>query len=358
MEVIFFPRNDYPSNVSVCAHRLGKKMTYTDQTDGLNFSISYFQYMALAKARNIKVGAFTSYYEMDNVNLPSAIADYNNNKLWIDEYSLCPSLYDKITHYQSPTEEEFIYAYNNELLPSFLRAFGRKPVALSYSYGQEGFKNSVCPRYLGARNSGYVGYTDYGIGYGSPNDIAYSFNNFKSRQGTTRWYDQAKINDNKFQEQLDIQSAKIDETLLNGGWLNNFTHWHNYWQDGNEEWAEAYLDLLASKNANNEIYFSGYGEAVAYLVYRQIITRVAMYSPTADASTKLVIRLETENTLGVDTDLLQVPISVKFSTSGTPLANQLIKCNCRNLLSLGNNEYIVEIPFDRFPHAVIEKLNP
>ena len=189
MEAIFFPRNDYPNNVEVCAHRLGKKMTYTEQTDGLNFPVSYFQFMALAKAKNIKVGAFASYYEMDNSNIPTAIEDFNNNKLWIDEYSLCPLLWDKITNYQSPTEEEFINAYHLELMPKFFSTFGRKPVALSYSYGQEGFRNAVCPLYLGGRNSWYEGNTDYGVGYGTPSDKPYSFSRFCSKQSTMRWYE-------------------------------------------------------------------------------------------------------------------------------------------------------------------------
>lgn len=355
MEVIFFPRNDYPSKVEVCPHRLGKKMTYTEQTDGLNFSVSYSQFMSLAKARNIKVGSFSSYYEFNDAGIATAISDFKNNKLWIDEYSLCPSLYEKITHYESPTEEEFIAAYNNELMPAFVQTFGRKPVALSYSYGQQGFKDAVCPIYLGARNSWYNGNTDYGIGYGTPNDKIYSTSRFCSKDGTTRWYDYAKSQlGNDFQASLDLVDAKIDETMLNGGWLNNFTHWHNYWQDGNEEWAEAYLDLLAQKNLNNEIYFAGYGEAVAYLVYRQLITRAVMYSPVHNQTTQLIIRLQVDNTLGIDTDLLQVPISIKFSTVGTPLAEKTITSDC-NLVSLGGGDYIVEIPYTgRFPYAIIK----
>ena len=355
MNIIFFPRNDYPNNVSICTHRLGKKMTYTEQTDGLNFDISYSQFMALAKARNIKVGAFASYYELNHADINIAQNDKNNGYLWVDEYSLCPSLYDKITHYESPTEQEFISAYNSELLPNFISVFGKKPVALSYAYGQEGFRNAVCPLYLGARNSVYNGNTDYGVGYGNPSDKDYSFIRYCSKVGTTRWYDYAKVHGNDFAESLSLLSSDIDTTIQNGGWFNNFTHWHNYWQDHNDQWAETYLDLLARKNEHNEIYFAGYGEALAYLVYRQIITKVVMYSPIQNSSSQLIIRLETDNVLNVDTDLLQIPISVKFSTVGTPLAGADLKSD-RNLISLGGSDYIVEIPYSgRFPYAIIEK---
>lgn len=353
MNAIFFPRKDY--DVEICPHRLGKQMTYTEQTDGLQLNLSYSPFMALAKARNIKVGAFASYSEFNNANIVLAKNDEKNGKLWIDEYSLCPSLQEKITQYESPTEAEFINAYNNELLPGFYGTFGRKPVALSYSYGVTGFKDVVCPRYLGGRNSAYDGNTDYGIDYGSPNNIAYNFARFCSKAGTTRWYDYARSHDNDFSGSLELVSSKIDETLQNRGWQNNFTHWHNYWQQGNEQWAETYLNLLQTKNANNQIYFAGYGEAVAYLVFRQMITRAVMYSPLHHHNTQLIIRLETSNTLGVDAELLQVPISVKFTLVGTPLAGMDIQSKWP-LYPLGNDDYLVEIPFSRFPYAIIEKI--
>ena len=354
MQAIFFPRKDY--DVEICPHRLGKQMTYTEQTDGLNFDVSYSQFMALAKARNIKVGAFASYYELNHANINIAQNDKNNGYLWVDEYSLCPSLYDKITHYESPTEQEFISAYNSELLPNFISVFGKKPVALSYSYGQEGFRNAVCPLYLGARNSAYNGNTDYGVGYGNPSDKDYSFTRYCSKVGTTRWYDYAKVHGNDFAGSLSLLSSDIDTTMQNGGWLNNFTHWHNYWQDHNEQWAETYLNLLQTKNVNDQIYFAGYGEAVAYLVFRQMITRSVMYSPLRHHNTQLIIRLETSNTFGVDPDLLQIPISVKFSTIGTPLAGKKITSNC-NLISKGVEDYVVEIPYiGQFPFAVIKAI--
>ena len=58
MDVVFFPRNDYPHNVEICPHRLGKRMTYTEQTDGVLYNISYPQFTALAKTRGIKLGCF------------------------------------------------------------------------------------------------------------------------------------------------------------------------------------------------------------------------------------------------------------------------------------------------------------
>lgn len=370
MNVVFFPRNDYPSKVEVCVHRFGKKMTYTEQTDTLAFNSSYSPFMTLAKARGIKVGSFVRYSELSSQNFQVALADEANNHIWLDQYDECPYLQEKLDARVPITQEEFNYAYNNELGPAFVQAVGRKPVAMSYRNGvTANFTDAVISHYLAGRNSVPSGSfdtntfpMDYGVGYGNPNDEPYSASRYKSKASTMRWFDAAIDNDNDFAGELNVVGQKIDEALLNGGWVNNFTHWHQYDFSTKYDFGgvqktvpEAYLDLLATKNANNEIYFAGYGEAVAYLVYRQLVTKVVMYSPVKYPSTQLVIRLETQNNLSVDTDLLQVPISVKLSTTGTPLAGMTIKSN-RNLLSLGNGEYIVEIPFDRFPYAIIEKV--
>lgn len=362
MDAIFFPRNDYPSNVEVCAHRYGKKMTYTEQTDGLNYvsqtTPSYSWFVGYAKSKGVKVGCFAGL--SSGFNDPDGVirSDLDNGYIWIDLYSWAPNIASKLPESGTAgqiTQEEWNVAYNDYLLPAFQQLTGKKPVCLSYSYGNSSFQNYIT-QLLGARNSAVVGDTDYGIGNGSPSNQVYSFSRYKSKGSTTRWYDTAKANDNDFAGQLAIQSDLIDATMLNGGWLNNFTHWHQYMSDGNEQWAETYLDLLESKNVNNEICFAGYGEAVAYLVYRQLITKVAMYSPVAHSNNQLIIRLEATSTLNIDSDLLQVPISVKFSTVGTPLEGRTIKSDC-NLISMGSNQYIVEIPYSRFPVAVIEKVS-
>ena len=81
-----------------------------------------------------------------------------------------------------------------------------------------------------------------------------------------------------------------------------------------------------------------------------------MYSPIKYHDTHIVIMLEAKNNLEIDTDLLQIPISIKFSTIGTPLAGKTIKSNC-NLINLGGSNYIVEIPYNEYTCAVIERVS-
>lgn len=362
MDVVFFPRNDYPNNIEVCSHRYGKRMAYTEQTDGQQNTGQYESYQWLvpeAKTRNIKVGIFA----MVNGSISPAGGlreDYDNGHVWLDVYGYCTPLLPYINPGGDDltgqiTQEIWNEAYNDYILENFRNFTGKVPVALSYSYGRDGYKNLIS-QLLGGRNSGNSGYTDFGVGYGNPNNVPYSFSTFNSKPSTTRWYDTENVKPSpNWSLAIAEQGNLIDATMLNGGWLSNFTHWHNVKNDGNQSIYEDYLDMLATKNVNGEIWFCGYGEALAYLVYRQLITRAVMYSPVQN-NDQLVIRLESRNTLSINPDLLQIPISVKFSTVGTPLANQTIKSDC-NLISLENNQYIVEIPYAEYPCAVIEKIS-
>lgn len=364
MKVVFFPRNDYPNNIEICNHRLDKKMTYTEDTDVLpQRAIDYI--LPMAVTRGINTCVFASM-EADTVLSEYVMTQINNNLLY-------PDVYFMPTRYAATdiTEEEIDADYQR-YLNWFLPIFGRKPVSFAYSVGNTSYSQFMMKYFLAGRNSGKNEYTDYGTGLGNPSNIPYSLSGYISKQSSFRWWDTARQNSDNFAVQIQAVADKIDETLLNGGWVNNFTHWHNVVdldidpitgevREGREGLPsisayDDYFAMLAQKNANNEIYFAGYGEAVAYLVYRESISKAVMYSPVGAENDKLIIRLEAKNVFNIDTDLLQVPISIKFSTTGTPLEGQTIRCDY-NLISLGNNQYIVEIPYSEYAGAVIEKVS-
>lgn len=363
MEAIFFPRNDYPNNIEVCNHRFGKSMTYSESTDTLNRS-AFYKVMALCEQYGIKVGAFTNAIT-DNVSDSDVFPYIESDLLWTDLYWR----YTEMLRDTDVTQSIFIEK-NAEQIESFIGRWGRKPVTMSYALGNYTYKDYVPFKYLGGRNSLYLDAdTDYGKSFGgtflgTPAN-EYTLNRFTFKSSSTRFYDYAADivgYDSALQHSKDL----IDATYLNHGWLNNFSHWHDYINHDHEDWLNGYFAMLAQKKSqyNNDIHFCGYGEAVAYLVYRSMISKAVMYSPTKNANTQLIIRLEAKNsvsldglnTTSIDTDLLQVPISIKFSTTGTPLAGQNIKSGC-SLITLGNNQYIVEIPYAEYPGAVIEKVS-
>lgn len=359
MDVVFFPRNDYPNKVEVCYHRLGKKITYTDNTDALT-PASYQNILPLLKSNNIKGSVFAAY--TDFVSTPQMIAESEDGTIWTDIYSQTPSP-ELLLDPDTATEPNFDAAYYNVWLNTFEQYLKSKPYSISYRNGKYYFSDWIRKYFIGGRGSELSGDTDYGIGCGLVNgqtsQKAYTFDNVKVISNTLRWYDKAMGyyggSGNKDIE-LSAVANMIDSimALTNGGWIRNFTHWDQYVIDGHISWAEEYYDLLASKNINGDIYFAGFGEALSYLAYREMITKVAMYSPVHNPNNQLVIRLETKNVLELSQDLLGVPISVKFSTIGTPLEGQTITSDC-NLINLGSGQYVVEIPFSDFPLANIFK---
>lgn len=351
MDAIFFPRKDY--DVEVCNHRHGKTMTYTDQTDKLELP-TFNIIMPLVIQQNIKVGAFVNslFDTVPNETINQYIAA---NRLWVDVYWR----YSEMTG-QTNVDATTYAQKTAKQIQSFVSRFGFMPCAMSYGLGNYTYADYVKNNFIGGRNSLYTGNnTDYGKTFGgnylgNP-QVDYSLDRFTNKNGTFRFYDDAERNG--YESAANQLETLINATRLNGGWFNNFSHWHDYINHNHQQWLEDYIALLGSKQTQfgGEIYFAGYGEAVAYLVYRTLITRAVMYSPIHKAQSQLIIRLQTDNTLSINPDLLTVPISIKFSLAGTPLAGAEIKSN-RNLISLGNDDYIAELPFERFPYAIIERV--
>lgn len=374
MRAVFFPRNDYPNNIEVCYHRLGKKMTYTEQTTTPNWwSIKYLLPSAL------QLGIKSSWAP----NPRYSYAPVDDYYLSLDRAGLIYSdFYSYVPHTeQDPITDEkalnVLLNPTNGLRPWFIETFGRKPIGTVYSQGITSYSDAYKPYLLSGKDNAYNHNSNYGLGCGSPNNIPFNHTDYMAYTASFRVQSEASIvypNMENINTVIQMVAGMIDDTLAlpNGGWLYNFSHWHDVVandidtetdtpKEGHENLPTInayidYLEMLAQKNANDEIYFAGYGEAIAYLVYRESISKVVMYSPIGSENDKLVIRLEALNVFNIDTDLLQIPISIKFSTTGTPLVNQTIRCNY-NLISLGNNQYIVEIPYAEYPGAVIEKVS-
>lgn len=381
MKVIFFPRNDYPNNVEICNHRLGKKVTYCECTTDIpdfvqNTILPYF--VTAHNTKSLKVGTYFGWQYLNSawntVYGKQCIAD---GVIWPDLYFYPGS---------DLSEEHILSVYNNDALPFFVENFGKKPIAIDFSSGIMSYKSYLANKFLAADSSLQdLSKTDYGVGVGIPNNVPYSQERYYPRNMNSRVLDNARADIiansayNTPQEKdyydyyINQMSDLIDDTLAlqNGGFIMNFHHWHDlvkmdYNTDGTpiagrNDYAinngfKPYIDMLCQKNVNNEIYFAGYGEAVAYLLFRQYIQKAVMYSPNDHPNDHIIIRLEVPNSLNVDTELLSVPISVKFSTNGTPLANSNIRCKNHNLVSIGNNQYIVEIPYNEYAGVLIEKV--
>ena len=344
-------------------------MTFCDTTTLIphlvqDYMMPYIENLHATKG--IKIGCyFRSNYTDSAWNTAYGKSLIASGVIWPDLYFFP----DPISDY---TEEAVMRAWDY-LLPWFVENFGRIPNAVDFSSGVMSYKSYLAPYFLAADSSVQdLSKTDYGIGVGNPDDVPYSQARYYPRYLNTRALDNGRVDDENYAYYINQVADLIDETMAlpNGGLAINFQHLHDlidmdYNPDGTpkpgrDDYAlingfQAYYDMLASKNANGDIYFAGFGEAVAYLVYRQLVTRCVMYSPRTDPNSKLIIRLQAENTLNIDPNLIQIPISVKFSTNGTPLQGHAISAPGLNLINLGGGDYIVEIPYEEFPAAVIVK---
>lgn len=180
--------------VEVCKHRYGKKMTYTEQTDGVSFGTSYLPIRDLLGEHNLKGGIFVSLDDLRRDYMSKVIED--EKTIWVDQYSsIYPSYFERIIkklHLRRGNNktisrdfwEEHYYEY---LMPYFIQVTGRKPVAMSYAYGNDTYKDYQT-QYLGARNSGVDGNTNYGRGCGNHPET-FQPDCYKSRKSTQRWYD-------------------------------------------------------------------------------------------------------------------------------------------------------------------------
>lgn len=182
-----------PMTIEVCKHRYGKKMTYTEQTDGVSYDVSYHCIRDLLGKYNLKGGCFVCLDDLRSNYMREVLED--DETIWVDQYSsILPSFFEKIARKlhlkcgnKTITRQLWETFYYENLYPSFIHATGRKPVALSYAYGNDTFKDYMT-QYLGARNSEVDGNTNYGIGCGNYPE-PFRTECYKSRKSTLRWYD-------------------------------------------------------------------------------------------------------------------------------------------------------------------------
>ena len=167
--------------IVVCKHRYGNKMTYTEQTDGVHFNESYRWMTESLKVRKLRAGIFVTMSDLKSDYITRVKDDVDSGLIGADMYSsIYPSLLDRVckTH-RRMTGEEWQNFYYQALMPAYYRVFKRLPISISYAYGNDTYKDSIC-EFLGGRNSGTDG------------DHTYEYKGLRnaiSRKSTIRWYD-------------------------------------------------------------------------------------------------------------------------------------------------------------------------
>ena len=146
------------------------------------------------------------------------------------------------------------------------------------------------------------------------------------------------------ENQIDRQKIVLELAMKDGGWINNFTHWHNVFAEHKEKDFEMYLDMLADMNNNGDIHFCSYGEAISYSAYYSLGKDLNWYE-TKDEKGRVhyFIHLNLLPDDDINPQLLQVPISVRI------MLDYKCEYKCNYPSYSVENEVIVEVPYSQSP---------
>lgn len=344
MKFTLFPRNDF--NVEVCNHRWGRAMTYCENSDTLQVG-TYEPIFYLAFKNNIRLGCFvsTDYTYLQN-NKTSALAA-KNNIISFDYYSAAVN----------KTSQDAFNQFIAIRQQWFKNLYGRYASTFSYGGSDMTYSNLGAQKFIAARSNNWNAfgnpYTWFGKSYptgvylGEPQ---IEFDRYKQMLHlmSIRWCDEVASGRYTVSEAMAALQTDILATKNNHGFYNAFAHWHQMINNGYSGVTfsdyENYYSMLNSLNINDDIIFTGFGEAMEYCITRLMIKKISCYTPILSPN-KVIIVAEFQNDWNpiINTEVLNTPLSIKVNLSNTPLAGKNIKLSYGNCIKLSSNQYIVDL---------------
>lgn len=222
--------------------------------------------------------------------------------------------------------------------------FNRLPSTGADRQGVIGSKEIYMPHYIGIRKTT----PDNSLENHEYNDIDRL--GFIHKDITSRWENGfAKPNMN---EENDLLVLSINRAFEVKGMFNDFVHWHRAITHADDIYKLHDLYELIHNTVNGRnAWYTGYSEAVEYYWFKKMVKRVR----ASFINDKLYLIADFDDEFfnqqiaGIDKKLLynrmKQPLSVKIDLTGTIFENQDIISNNGGIISLGNNEYIIDIPF-------------
>lgn len=366
MSTNIFPRNDY--NVEVCAHRWNKRMTYVESTDTLNNN-NYKPLMLWFFRNNVRAGVF-SWITSDE-QLKAA-----------KELELCGVINNSLYCTMGSTSQRVMNANAMTMRNIFKKFFARYPSTYSYQGSDESYYKTAASYFNAGRDNDYADfghpYTFYGYDFHT-NALLGSLevpNGYPERTGfdrfdemkhfmSMRWCDEAGEGADggggKFHhgwtvaQTIDAVIADVKITYANRGFYNDFCHWHmleDRYRVTRLQYKD-YIDALANitidgVNVSDNIHFCGFDEAMEYMVARMMLKKISCYTPLESPNEVHIVGYFNNNVSPrFRMDCINTPITIKVDLTNTPLAGQAIAVNYGQVVSLGNNIYLVELPTPR-----------
>jgi hypothetical protein len=215
----------------------------------------------------------------------------------------------------------------------FKNLVGYYPSYSSYSYGRHILDDLLIPKLVSTR-----GNTNYGDIYG------YDFERSKGIDRVINSTFNYNIRDYGMTEALNRSSNALNTAIANGGWYNDFSHWH--WADDygdKNQWEQFFIqqrNLIGSK----DVVTLGFEEASEYMFLRRMVRRIGLFTDGSD----LVIITDTKdnNQPALPLDRIRTSLSIDVDLTGTILEGKEVKgIGDRGIKKIGTNHFIVEVPY-------------
>lgn len=248
-----------------------------------------------------------------------------------------------------------VYEKQQELID----LLGKNSSSGSYRNGVRNAVDLMPLYFLGVRNSAenHSGNSDtfYGSGLGNNTSGVQDVRQFfKSYPSSTRWWDSFTHAGEERAYMDSYLKTEIEKTIVNKGWYRDFCHWHSMRSISSLLDLDEFLQLVNEAFGDSFVWTCSNGEALEYMFLREI-TEAVVAKRMSNGSVLVLIDVVDKwkgfvDLNGVKNDLdlskLNVPLSVRVDLSGTELSGKSVKSDFGKIRSLGNDVYIVEVPFD------------
>ncbi len=233
---------------------------------------------------------------------------------------------------------------------------GHYPSCVSYRQGELGAKYGMKKWFLAGRNSnfGIKGRSITAYGYsvlsqkylGYPDNYNMTHNTTICQASSTRWWDSwnDRIGTPPYASRAEVTSYArtiIQNTIDNGGWYNDFTHWHYTTEDDLGVFFKSQRETIESQN----VYSGSYGEIMQHYFLRSSVKRI----DTSWIGSACTIEVTPNDSLDeLPLFAFSIPLSVQVDLSGTSLSGKDISSpESPGIRKLGYDLYAVDIPFDQ-----------
>ena len=409
-KVKFLPKKDIDIPIEVCDHRFGAEMTFSHQTDSRlvtsiyaaelygfknNIRLGNFITNVLGQnnsgikdVENTGVIKHDIYFSTDswlnpNTGVVEYIPDYYN-LVWSSAGASFFNVIEgdvKISKFPNHGQQLFdlsngVYGYDfssnvsgssnlaelkgvSDKQQEIINTLGKTTCAGSYRNGVRNAADLMPAYFLGMRNSAenHTGNSDtyYGSDLGNNTlgvtDVRQFFKNYPS---STRWWDtftHGSVDKTVISEYV---VSEIQKTILNKGWYRDFCHWHSLRNLDVLPELDEFLQLVNTAFGNSFVWTCSNGEALEYMFLRESVDKVLAKRIEGGKIFVLIDVIDSfKNVIdinGIDNTLhlkqLHTPLSVKIDLSNTNLSGKNVKSSFGKIRSLGNDVYIIQIPFN------------